>query len=193
MLSLTSGHLQFSERSVSLGRSLINLEEQFSWGGLIYLSWNWSLFAQSSLWNQCFFSADSTWEALIWGLSVWEAFPINTNKGLPGWTSRATYFVIQSFNLTKNEFVFNSTLFQCDCSLYLIVNSFKVFYFFKLDLETEIFFSYKKIHFCTKGFDEDTFQVFNFCYLAHCFRIIINVHCVEEGRADFWVLMSYQV
>lgn len=39
------------------------------------------LFAQSSFWNQCFFSADSTWEALIWGLSIWKAFPINTNKG----------------------------------------------------------------------------------------------------------------
>lgn len=161
MLSLTYGHLQFSERSISLGRSLINLEEQFRWGGLIYLSWNWSLFAQSSFWNQCFFSADSTWEALIWGLSVWKAFPINTNKGLLDWTNRTTYFIIQSFNLTNNEFIFNSTLFQCDY-LYLTVNSFKVSYFFKFDLETEIFFHIKKCIFIRKDLMRIHFKCLTF-------------------------------
>lgn len=48
------------------------------------------------------------------------------------------------------------------------INSFKVSYFFKFDLETNIL-SYKKAYFYMKGFDEDTFQVFNFCYLAQLF------------------------
>lgn len=109
-----------------------------------------------------FFLRDSTGEALVWGLSVWEAFPINTNKGLLDWTNRATYFIIQSFNLTNNEFIFNSTLFQCDCSLYLIVNSFKVSYFLKLDLETEIFFHIKKCIFVRKDLMRIHFKCLTF-------------------------------
>lgn len=101
---------------------MINLEEQLSWVGLIYLSWNCVLFAQSSFWNQCFLSTDSTWEALIWSLNVWKAFPINTNKGLLDCLNKySDIFYHTELQALNDAFIFDSTLFKYDYSLYLIV------------------------------------------------------------------------
>lgn len=61
-------------------------------------------------------------EALIWSLNVWKAFPINTDKGpLDCLNKYSNIFYHTELHPLNDEFIFDSTLFKCDYSLYLIV------------------------------------------------------------------------